>query len=208
MARSTYIWAEVIFILIVGVVTYLLFRSHPPVPGAVAVDVRFPNPGMKVFLQHEADGKIICLLREGGGAIERLLPDQLVERLYGFANAQQGVSNPSWLLKTWLQIKTALGLWSPVVALWLGIGFFGQILFTGRMLVQWLASERSGKSVVPPLFWWMSLAGSLLLLGYFLWRRDPIGLIGQAFGSFIYLKNILWIRNEARLPALAQSEGS
>jgi lipid-A-disaccharide synthase-like uncharacterized protein len=50
--------------------------------------------------------------------------------------------------------------------------------------------------------------GSLLLLGYFLWRRDPIGLIGQAFGSFIYLKNILWIRNEARLPALAQSEGS
>jgi lipid-A-disaccharide synthase-like uncharacterized protein len=76
------------------------------------------------------------------------------------------------------------------------------------MLVQGLASERSGKSVVPPMFWWMSLVGSLMLLCYFMWRRDPIGLIGQAFGSFIYLKNILWIRNEGRVPALAQTEGS
>jgi lipid-A-disaccharide synthase-like uncharacterized protein len=76
------------------------------------------------------------------------------------------------------------------------------------MVVQWLASERRGKSVVPPLFWWMSLMGSLLLLSYFLWRRDPIGLLGQAFGSFIYLKNILWIRSEARQPTLAVTEGS
>jgi len=82
------------------------------------------------------------------------------------------------------------------------------VLFTGRMVVQWIASERRGKSIVPPLFWWMSLIGSLLLLSYFLWRRDPIGLLGQAFGSFIYLKNILWIRNEARQPVLAVSEGS
>jgi lipid-A-disaccharide synthase-like uncharacterized protein len=208
MARSTYIWAEVIFILIVCVVTYLLFRSHSPAPGAVGVDVRFPDPSTKVFLQRQAAGNMLCLLRQGNGTIERLAPDQLVQRLYEFADAEQGLSHPSWLLKIWLQIKTALGLWSPVVALWLGIGFLGQLLFTGRMLVQWLASERSGKSVVPPMFWWMSLVGSLMLLGYFMWRRDPIGLIGQAFGSFIYLKNILWIRNEGRVPALAQTEGS
>jgi lipid-A-disaccharide synthase-like uncharacterized protein len=101
-----------------------------------------------------------------------------------------------------------LGLSSGVVALWLAIGFLGQVLFTGRMVVQWIVSERKGKSVVPPLFWWMSLIGSLLLLSYFLWRRDPIGLLGQAFGSFVYLKNILWIRNEARQPVMVQSEGA
>jgi lipid-A-disaccharide synthase-like uncharacterized protein len=47
----------------------------------------------------------------------------------------------------------------------------------------------------------MSLIGSLLLLAYFLWRRDPIGLLGQAFGSFVYLKNIVWILGDARRPA-------
>ena len=61
------------------------------------------------------------------------------------------------------------------------------------MIVQWVASEKRKKSVVPPLFWWMSLAGSLLLLSYFLWRRDPIGLLGQAFGIFVYLNNLYLI---------------
>ncbi|HTW93584.1 MAG TPA: lipid-A-disaccharide synthase N-terminal domain-containing protein, partial [Tepidisphaeraceae bacterium] len=68
------------------------------------------------------------------------------------------------------------------------------------------ASERQGKSVVPALFWWMSLVGSLLLLAYFLWRRDPIGLLGQAFGSFVYLKNILWILGESRQAELVMAK--
>jgi lipid-A-disaccharide synthase-like uncharacterized protein len=60
------------------------------------------------------------------------------------------------------------------------------------MVVQWIVSEKSKKSVVPPVFWWMSLIGSSMLMAYFLWRRDPIGLLGQTFGWFIYVRN-LWL---------------
>ncbi|MGA3068148.1 MAG: lipid-A-disaccharide synthase N-terminal domain-containing protein [Tepidisphaeraceae bacterium] len=101
-----------------------------------------------------------------------------------------------------------MGLSSPVVLFWLTVGFVGQLLFTGRFVVQYIASERKKKSVVPPVFWWFSLIGSLILLSYFLWRRDPIGLLGQAFGSFIYLRNILWIRNESRPSVLTVPEAS
>ncbi|MBC7784929.1 MAG: lipid-A-disaccharide synthase N-terminal domain-containing protein [Burkholderiales bacterium] len=85
-----------------------------------------------------------------------------------------------------------LNVSDPFGYIWVSIGLLGQVLFTGRMIVQWLASERSKKSVVPPVFWWMSLAGSTMLMVYFLWRRDPIGLLGQSFGWFIYLRN-LWM---------------
>lgn len=63
--------------------------------------------------------------------------------------------------------------------LWLAIGFAGQLLFTSRFLVQWIASERSGRSVVPLAFWWFSLAGGVTLLAYALWRQDPVFAIGH-----------------------------
>ena len=192
MARWYLICAEASFILILCVVAFLLFRRHAPFPDAVQVDIRLPDASSQVFLQRQSDGQMDYLVRHGNGDLDRLSLSEMTDQLY-----ENGKSSSSML-----------GLSSPIVALWLGIGFCGQVLFTGRMVVQWIASERRGKSIVPPLFWWMSLIGSLLLLSYFLWRRDPIGLLGQAFGSFIYLKNILWIRNEARQPVLAVSEGS
>jgi lipid-A-disaccharide synthase-like uncharacterized protein len=85
-----------------------------------------------------------------------------------------------------------LNVSNPFGYLWVGLGLLGQVLFTGRMIVQWLVSEKSKKSVVPPIFWWMSLGGSTMLMLYFLWRRDPIGLLGQSFGWFIYVRN-LWM---------------
>jgi lipid-A-disaccharide synthase-like uncharacterized protein len=66
-----------------------------------------------------------------------------------------------------------------------GLGLLGQVLFTGRMLVQWLASEKQKRSVVPVAFWWMSLIGATMLLVYFTWRRDIVGVLGQATGWFI-----------------------
>jgi len=192
MSRRYLIFVELAFLAVVGVVTVLLFRRPAPTPDAVAVDVKLPDAGSQVFLQRQGDAAMVYLVRHGDGSIERVPPQQMSERLYTAGKAR----------------GAALGLSSPVVAFWLGVGLVGQILFTGRMVVQWLASERRGKSVVPHLFWWMSLMGSLLLLSYFLWRRDPIGLLGSAFGSFIYLKNILWIRSEARQATLAVTEGS
>jgi lipid-A-disaccharide synthase-like uncharacterized protein len=81
---------------------------------------------------------------------------------------------------------------------WLVLGFAGQAAFSGRFVVQWLASEREGRSVVPVTFWFLSIAGSLLLLAYALHRRDPVFVLGQAMGVFIYLRNLALIRREAR----------
>lgn len=77
--------------------------------------------------------------------------------------------------------------------LWLAIGFAGQILFTSRFLVQWIASERSGRSTVPLAFWWFSIAGGVTLLAYALWRGDPVFAIGQAAGLLIYARNLVLI---------------
>lgn len=77
---------------------------------------------------------------------------------------------------------------------WLLVGFLGQAVFAGRFLVQWVASERSKKSVVPTVFWWLSLAGGLLLLSYALHRRDPVFVIGQVSGLAVYTRNLVLIR--------------
>jgi lipid-A-disaccharide synthase-like uncharacterized protein len=76
---------------------------------------------------------------------------------------------------------------------WLVIGFIGQGLFSGRFIVQWLASEKQKKSVIPTAFWYFSIAGSLTLLSYALYRRDPIFVMGQSFGVIIYLRNLYFI---------------
>jgi lipid-A-disaccharide synthase-like uncharacterized protein len=74
---------------------------------------------------------------------------------------------------------------------WLVFGFAAQGLFAARMLVQWLASERVQRSVVPQAFWWLSLLGGLSL-GVYFWRRgDPVGMTGQLLGVFIYIRNIV-----------------
>jgi len=76
---------------------------------------------------------------------------------------------------------------------WLVIGFFGQALFFGRFFVQWLASERRKASVVPTAFWFFSMGGGLVLLAYAIHRKDPVFIVGQATGLFIYLRNLWFI---------------
>jgi lipid-A-disaccharide synthase-like uncharacterized protein len=85
---------------------------------------------------------------------------------------------------------------------WLAVGFLGQLLFTSRFLVQWIASERRRQSVVPTAFWWLSLGGAALLLAYALYRRDPVFILGQAFGFVVYTRNLVLIgrRHPAVLP--------
>ena len=76
---------------------------------------------------------------------------------------------------------------------WVGLGFLAQALFTARFLVQWIASERAGKSVIPFAFWLFSIGGGVLLLVYALYRKDPVFIAGQAFGVFVYLRNLYFI---------------
>ena len=74
---------------------------------------------------------------------------------------------------------------------WLAIGLIAQLVFFGRFLVQWITSERRGKSTVPPAFWYFSLAGGLLLLAYSIERRDPVFILGQALGLLVYVRNLM-----------------
>ena len=83
-------------------------------------------------------------------------------------------------------------------SLWIGIGFAGQLLFTSRFLVQWIASERRRESVVPVAFWWFSLAGGVTLLSYALWRQDPVFILGQAMGLVVYARNLALIHAKNR----------
>lgn len=76
------------------------------------------------------------------------------------------------------------------------IGFLGQLLFSARFLIQWIASERKGRSVVPLAFWIFSIMGSSLLLWYAIYRRDPVFILGQSAGLFIYLRNLHLIHRE------------
>lgn len=82
---------------------------------------------------------------------------------------------------------------SVVGVLWVLFGFAGQAVFTARMLVQWRASEKAKSSVVPPVFWWLSLLGASMLMVYFIWRKDVVGFLGQSTGWFIYIRNLWFI---------------
>jgi lipid-A-disaccharide synthase-like uncharacterized protein len=86
---------------------------------------------------------------------------------------------------------------------WVLLGFVAQALFTMRFLVQWLASERVGKSVIPLAFWWFSIGGGLLLFVYALYRRDPVFILGQGFGVFVYLRNLQFVLRERKRDAAA-----
>lgn len=81
---------------------------------------------------------------------------------------------------------------------WVMFGLAGQLLFTARFLVQWLASEKARRSVVPVAFWYFSIGGGLILLAYAIYRKDPVFVLGQSLGVFIYARNLWLIRAEAR----------
>ena len=84
---------------------------------------------------------------------------------------------------------------------WVTIGFLGQAFFTARFLVQWLASEKQRKSVVPSAFWWLSLVGGTALLSYAIFRRDPVIITGQGMGLFVYVRNLMLLRKARKQPA-------
>ncbi len=90
--------------------------------------------------------------------------------------------------------------------LWLGIGFFGQALFFGRWVVQWIASERNAESRVPVSFWYMSLIGGLITLTYAIYRKDPVFISGQAIGSVVYVRNLVLIHRADQTKSQSPSQ--
>lgn len=150
---------------------------QPDDPDAVELKLNVEGALDRAHLVRDELGSLTYVLQTYDGSVETLSPDELASRLY----SQQRPRN-------WLAL--IFNISSPVGIMWVSLGLLGQLLFTGRMLVQWLASERSRRSVVPAAFWWMSLGGAMMLLAYFIWRRDIVGVLGQSFGLIVYIRNI------------------
>ena len=91
--------------------------------------------------------------------------------------------------------------------IWLAVGFMGQALFSARFLVQWVSSERRKRSVVPLAFWYFSVAGGATLLAYAIHRQDPVFIVGQFAGLFIYLRNLQLIYRQRRAGAADSAGG-
>ncbi len=95
-------------------------------------------------------------------------------------------------------------------ACWQVVGFIGQGVFTARFLVQWVASEKKGDSVMPIAFWWLSLLGGSSLLAYAIYRNDPVFIVGQGMGFVVYVRNLMLVARRKRkiadrVPSLVES---
>jgi lipid-A-disaccharide synthase-like uncharacterized protein len=89
--------------------------------------------------------------------------------------------------------------WFTAQHLWLMVGFAGQALFASRFIVQWFKSEMEGRSVIPVAFWYCSVGGGIVLLAYAIYKGDPVFIIGQASGLFVYARNLYLIFRERNL---------
>ncbi len=139
----------------------------------------------RIGIVRQDDGSYGFQLHHHDGSIETLDPNAFAARVH-----HEQARRP------WAMVVLNITSWAGVA--WVALGLTGQVLFTGRMLIQWLASERSKASVVPTAFWWMSLAGASMLIVYFVWRKDIIGILGQSTGWTIYIRNLWFIH--ARRP--------
>jgi lipid-A-disaccharide synthase-like uncharacterized protein len=88
---------------------------------------------------------------------------------------------------------------------WLIVGFLGQAFFAARFVVQWVVSERKGESVIPVVFWNLSILGGAVLLVYAIYRRDPVFILGQAAGLTVYVRNLMLIRRRQRMDKRADA---
>ncbi len=106
----------------------------------------------------------------------------------------------------WFKIEDPWEKWLVV------FGLLGQTVFFGRWIVQWIASERKGESHMPEMFWWFSLIGAVMLLTYFVLRREPIGIIGQCVGWTVYARNLYLIKTKkqksSEVPSPQESSNS
>jgi lipid-A-disaccharide synthase-like uncharacterized protein len=159
-------------------------KSIPERPGAAVVEMIISSHKVKVEQAREQDGSFTYRFISGPLASERIMSTgEYQARLQLDANV---AGRPA--LYRVFNVSTGRQF------LWVAIGLGGQLLFSGRMIVQWLASEKSRRTVVPPAFWYMSLGGAVALAAYFIWRQDMVGLLGQSSGIVIYVRNIRLMR--------------
>lgn len=96
----------------------------------------------------------------------------------------------------------------PTLAVWTIIGFLGQFVFGMRFVVQWIATEKAKKSVIPLAFWYLSLLGTLILLAYSIYKRDAVFIAGFSLNLIIYLRNLYFIHIHPKKVSVCEKEDS
>ena len=176
----------VVLLVPAGVWLALYLAGEVPAPGKPAETPFNLSDRIATLEVVEESGNLRFVFSDlfGGGQGE-MTPEE-------FAQEIQRRKRELPLLFRWLDVTGWTGL------LWVLFGLAGQFVFMGRMLVQWWASEKARSSVVPPVFWWLSLLGSSMLLIYFIWRKEPVGFLGQCAGWLIYVRNLWFIHGETQ----------
>jgi len=172
-------------VLILGMSLWIMLATSPSVSateGAAQIELVVANKKLKVEMRHSQDAPTHYEYRF------RNWPEKGTnwisdDKFQAIVDESADNSGRSWLLQV-------CNVTSPWNLAWVALGLGGPLVFSGRMIVQWLASEKKRQSVVPTTFWYLSLAGGLCLTAYFLWRHDLVGVLGQAMGLVVYVRNI------------------
>lgn len=176
--------------------------SFPISPGALTQTVRIGNDRGLLEAYKASPGDPGYSFRFWMADIREPAPLTRAEAegRFGVAAVRNTIdTSRNWLFRT-LNITS----WASVV--WVGIGLLGQAAFSGRMVLQWIVSEKKRESVITESFWWFSLFGGVTLFSYFVWRQDPVGILGQASGIVIYVRNIrLYHKRKRRMARAASS---
>jgi lipid-A-disaccharide synthase-like uncharacterized protein len=187
--------------------TYVVFAEQVAAPQPLPVTELHP-PEIVLSLTGPAGGALTMEEAGLGAWLFKFLSRQRGHTLYTFTAAAPGEYRVSAELAEVAGVRpdrTVMLAFAPTASagrfVWLLLGFSGQVLFTLRFLVQWLASEKAGRSTVPRSFWYYSLLGGLMVLLYAFYTRDPVFIMAFAFNSFIYVRNLVLIRREDRAAA-------
>lgn len=180
-----------LMVLVLGLGLWIAFGpgskpKFPTTPDALTQEVRIGNTRgvLEAFTPAGASQPTLRLWIKDGPNPPAPLSEAQARDMLGSRVVEETLGQKrNWVFKTF-----NITSWSSVV--WVGIGLIGQLAFSGRMVLQWIVSEKQRKSVISESFWWFSLFGGVTLFSYFVWRQDPVALLGQASGIVIYARNI------------------
>ncbi|GJQ29197.1 MAG: hypothetical protein HBSAPP03_10810 [Phycisphaerae bacterium] len=195
--RKRFKWEPLALVVLVTALGLLIvYDPSPgvaPRPGAEVIAMRLGSirGAVEVYRASDSSPPEFRLLQRDGHASPVMQAEEFRavfgERAY---DASVGAS-ANWAFR----LFNITSWWSLA---WVAVGLGGQAAFSGRMLVQWIASERRRESIVPEAFWWMSLIGGVALFAYFGWRQDIVGVLGQSSGLVVYARNLRLIYKQRR----------
>ncbi|HVZ94668.1 MAG TPA: lipid-A-disaccharide synthase N-terminal domain-containing protein [Phycisphaerales bacterium] len=186
----------IIMVLVIGLGLWLVWGRDPRLParrpGAETIALQIGSEKGELEILKGDSGRTYRFLFRDGTATEPPMTDEALERvLTPSVAATLRAYEPRWDYRL-LNITSRAGL------IWICVGFAAQLLFSFRFLIQWMVSEKKKTSTIPEIFWWVSLFGGIGLFVYFIWRRDPVGVLGQSSGLVVYARNIRLIHKQRR----------